>query len=215
MEAPPLKPLLEKISLEVETYGKAFTPMAKRNVALAIQERIADFEKEWKRQVPFPLPKPLVDLRLAAQEEAAADISVHKYNYASCIAYKVGTAAIDTELFRANWSAPKNKWESVGLVKYTGHAPVEPANHPESLAARYARLLQADQLDQGQRRARMEEAIAKAYELYQSRHGTDPDDSKTLKIFMAPEFFYRGINGAYDISLVSEIFLGLRGFTKD
>ena len=215
MEAPPLKPFLEKIDLEVETYGKAFTPMAKRNVALAIQERIADFEKEWKRQVPFPLPKFVADLQLAAQVEAAANISLHKYNYASCIAYKVRTASFDTEVFRANWNKEKDKWERAGIVKYTGQAPVAPANLPESLSDRYARLLHADQLDQGQRRAQMEEAIGKAYELYRSKHGSDTDDGKTLKIFMAPEFFYRGINGAYDISLVSEIFLALRGFTKD
>jgi hypothetical protein len=210
-----MKPFLDKISLEVETYGKAFTPMAKRNVALAIQERIADFETEWKRQVPYPLPMSIHFLRSAARIEAGANVSVHKYTHASCIAYKVGTGAFDTEVFRANWNKEKDKWERAGIVKYTGQAPVGPVNHPESLSERYKRLLLADQLDEGQRRARMEEAIGKAYELYQSAHGADPDNSKALKIFMAPEFFYRGMNGAYDISLVSEIFLALRGFTKD
>jgi hypothetical protein len=39
-------------------------------------------------------------------------------------------------------------------------------------------------------------------------------DTSTLKLFMAPEFYFRGIRGAYNIQMVSIIFENLRRFTS-
>ncbi len=207
--------LLASVTKEVKAFEEATSPMAKRNVAVAIQERITDFEKTWKRAYGIvPLPKPLADLQAAAREQVGMNISVHKYDYVSCIAYKVGTGKFDEALFRASWDEDSKKWEYFELVQYTG---VQAAKGPkkESSSARRTRLMQADVLDYGMRRARMEEAIGRAFDLYQAKHGSNSNDAKTLKIFMAPEFYFRGFYGAYDISAVAEIFMGLRAFTKD
>src|SRR4051794_19001712 len=187
--------LLDNINSEVSAYDKAFSPMAKRNIALALQERIADFEKTWKKAYGIvPLPQALVELRTAALEQSAGvSISAHKYDFVSCIAYKVGTGKFNERLFTAEWDG--TKYEFGGIVQYTGKT--------------------TDQADSALRRARMKDAIRQAYQLYLSEHHKDPNDAKTLKIFMAPEFFFRGMNGAYDIGLVSEIFTDLRAFTKD
>jgi hypothetical protein len=192
--SPQLLQLLDKINSEVLAYDKAFSPMAKRNIALALQERIADFEKAWKKAYIVPLPQALVELRTAALEQSAGvSISAHKYDFVSCIAYKVGTGKFNERLFSAEWDGTKHEFG--GIVQYTGKT--------------------TDQADSALRRARMKDAIRQAYQLYLSEHHNGPNDAKTLKVFMAPEFFFRGINGAYDIALVSEIFTDLRAFTKD
>jgi hypothetical protein len=191
--SPQLLQLLDKINSEVLAYDQAFSPMAKRNIAVALQERIADFEKAWKKAYVVPLPQALVELRTAALEQSAGvSISAHMYDFVSCIAYKVGTAKFNASLFTTESANPKKLG---GIVEYTGKT--------------------ADLADSALRRARMKSAINEAYQLHLSRHHSDPNDAKTLKIFMAPEFFFRGIKGAYDISLVSEIFSDLRAFTKD
>jgi hypothetical protein len=193
--SPQFLQLLDNINPEVAAYDKAFSPMAKRNIALALQERIADFEKAWKKAYGIvPLPQALVELRTAALEQSAGvSISAHKYDFVSCIAYKVGTGKFNERLFTAEWDGTKYGYG--GIVQYTGKT--------------------TDQADSSLRRARMKDAIRQAYQLYLSEHHNDPSDAKTLKIFMATEFFFRGINGAYDIALVSEIFTDLRAFTKD
>jgi hypothetical protein len=61
----------------------------------------------------------------------------------------------------------------------------------------------------------MKKAIRLAHEKYQILNNSNfklsiTDDAKTLKLFMAPEFFFRGIHGAYDISKVAEILGHLR-----
>jgi hypothetical protein len=40
-------------------------------------------------------------------------------------------------------------------------------------------------------------------------------DSKTLKIFMAPEFYFRGTEGAYPLEKVSSILAEMRNYTKN
>jgi hypothetical protein len=76
----------------------------------------------------------------------------------------------------------------------------------------------------------MKQAIRLAYQQYQLHLGRPDRDAiaylgnhrppreeprKRLKIFMAPEFFFRGLSGAYDISMVSEVFQAMREETKD
>jgi len=82
---------------------------------------------------------------------------------------------------------------------YTG-----PAN-PGMPDAYYKGIL-PDEADLKIRAAYMKDAIRQARASYTKL--SDPDASDTLKIFMAPEFYFRGANGAYDISLMSGDGLG-------
>jgi hypothetical protein len=187
--------LLDKINQEVAAYEKAFSPMAKRTIALALQEKIADFEKAWKKGFGLvPFPKELAELRTAALDQSAGvSVSAHKYQFASCIAYKVGTGKFHLTEFVAEWDGVKHNYDS--LVIYGGDT--------------------RDQADAAMRIGRMKEAIEAAYQRHRVGYLTDPNDVKTLKIFMAPEFYFRGLYGAYDICYVARIFDELRNFTKD
>ena len=74
--------LLNKINEEVRLYEQAFSPMAKRNVALSIHERIGEFERAWKKAYRVaPMPPPLVELDTAARNQVVANNSGHKYDY--------------------------------------------------------------------------------------------------------------------------------------
>ncbi|HEX2888501.1 hypothetical protein [Vineibacter terrae] len=185
---------LLKINEEVKLHDQAFSPMAKRNVAMSIVERINDFKAAWKRAYAIaPLPKPLADLEAAARTQAEMIVSGHKYDYVSCIGYGVTTGKFDAHRFKATWTG--TKYEYNGLVEYAGAS--------------------TDAADSLARCAALRQAIDDAHTQYQAAHGADKNDAKTLKIFMAPEFFFRGLNGAYDISRVSDIFTNLRTHTSD
>ncbi len=64
-----------------------------------------------------------------------------------------------------------------------------------------------DEQDMRERVQRMKAAINQAYNFVPA---VSRNDSKTLKIFMAPEFFFRGRYGAYPPELVSQILPMLR-----
>ena len=188
-----LKLDLMKISEEIKLYDQAFSPMAKRNVAMSIVDRLDAFAKAWKRAYGIaPLPKLLTDLAEAARKEAGAD-SGHKYDYISCVGYGVKTGKFEQGLFLASWTG--SEWRHGGWVQYGGAS--------------------GDKVDCLARCVTLRQAISVAHSQYTAAHGSHPNDAKTLKIFMAPEFFFRGRQGAYDISLVSEIFDNLRAFTQD
>jgi hypothetical protein len=189
--------LLNTINEEVRLYGEAFSPMAKRNVALTIHERIGEFEKAWKKAYAVaPMPPELVELDAAAREQVEINYSGHKYDYVSCIGYAVGTIKFHDHVFAAYWNGVANKYRLAGsFVDYSGKND--------------------DVVDSRVKCAQMKNAITTAFQLYQSEYGSSARNSKTLKIFMAPEFFFRGVQGAYDITLVPEIFSELRRFTSD
>jgi hypothetical protein len=192
----PAKMALKPITDEIKVHDTAFSPIAKRNIALSILEKIDAFEKVWKKGSISPIPAEMVELRTAAQKQSAtASVSNHKYDYACCVAYKVGTGKFDVNQFKAEWDSTNLKYVYNNLVEYSG--------------------LTNDEADSSLRITRMKNAILKAYQQYYADARNDQIDAKTLKIFMAPEFFFRGLKGAYDISQVSKIFTMLRDFTKD
>lgn len=189
-----LKGSLRAITDEVKLYDQAFSPMAKRNVAMSIVGRIGEFQALWKRAYAFaPLPPLLAELDAAARKEAAASVSGHKYDYVSCVGYGVKTGKFDEHLFSASWSG--TDWKFNGLVAYAG-AP-------------------ADKVDYLTKCLTLRNVIDSAYSQYQAAHGSSPNDARTLKIFMAPEFFFRGRKGAYETGCISDIFDNLRTFTSD
>jgi hypothetical protein len=195
--------LLHKVNEEVRLYEQAFSPMAQRNVAMSLHERIVEFEAAWKKAYRIvPLPAPLRELDAAARKQAALPVAGHKYDYVSCIGYAVSTGKWDTNRFIANWNTANASYDYNNLVSYSGQA--------------------TDKADYLARCGKMKDAIKIAYQLHHNQYGAGAvdkalaaRDANTLKIFMAPEFFFRGQMGAYDIALVPEIFANLRKFTAD
>jgi hypothetical protein len=185
--------LLDGISQEVKLYEQAFSAMAKRNIAVAIHEKVADFEKTWKKAYGLkPMPKLLAELGESARKDAVGNVGARKYEYVCCIGHGIATGKFDENLFKASWDG--SNYQFSGIVAYTGD--------------------QRDRADYLAKCGRMVDAIKMARQLYQSEHGGSPQDAKTLKLFMAPEFYFRGLQGAYDIGCVSEIATKLRNFTQ-
>ena len=208
----PVKSALDLITRGVKAYNAPLSPTAKRDAAQAIANRIKNnFEKEWKKAYwNMPLPAEIAALRVAADIEASAAIaSSHKYDSVSCVAYAVKTGNFNKGILSAVLNRTQNKWErSDDLVEYTGAAyPVAPSPDKE-----LKKMLAGDRADYALRCGWLKDAIDKAYELSISEHGDVPT---TLKVFMAPEFYFRGAIGAYDISAVSEIFTLMRQHTKN
>jgi len=114
--------------------------------------------------------------------------ATHGYILTSCVGYKLGTGAYDENKVPAGpdtWNTRRRE-ETVEI---------------------------------GSRVAKMTAAIASAHGSYQafkaSKSISDAEDRKTLKIFMAPEFFFRGPYGAYqDIGWNAKIMAMMRGETS-
>ncbi|WP_058188835.1 hypothetical protein [Terracidiphilus gabretensis] len=184
----------EAISDDIRKYETEVTTAAKRIAAKSMLDHVDAFEKLWKRDSIYPIPKEIAELRTAAQIVSGAIVSGHKYDYACCIAYKVGTSKFDpTYWVQENINGVQ--WYQGRLVQYDGNLD--------------------DEADRTLRCSWMKAAINQAYSSYYAKHFNDPIDAKTLKIFMAPEFFFRGKDGAYDISFFPTIVNEMRGLTKD
>ncbi|HEX8813456.1 MAG TPA: hypothetical protein VF742_15815 [Terracidiphilus sp.] len=185
----------ESISDDIKKYEVAPHPTAKRIAAKSILDHVDAFEKLWKRDSIYPIPKEIAELRADAQKEVVpAAVSGNKYDYACCVAYKVGTSKFDPN----TWVQENRQgvyWYQGNLVQYDGNLEDEAD-----------RVLRCDW---------MKAAINQAYSSHLAKHLNDPIDAKTLKIFMAPEFFFRGKDGAYDISFFSTILNDMRTLTKD
>ena len=184
----------ESISDDIKNYEAATTATAKRIVAKSMLEHVDAFEKLWKRDSIYPIPKEIAELRAGAQIVSGVAVSSHKYDYACCIAYKVGTSKFDQNIW-VQENTNGAYWYHGRLVQYEGELE--------------------DEADRVLRCSWMKAAINQAYSSYRAKHLNDPIDAKTLKVFMAPEFFFRGNDGAYDISFFPTIVNEMRGLTKD
>ncbi len=160
-------------------------PMSRRNLALAILRRIGDMGQSLR---PQRLPLALADLLADAEAVLQERLNAHAYDEAICIGYRVQTGHFDRNAFMES--------NGYGLI-------------PRARVA-YGGAI-SDRADAIARCDRMKTAITHASGLYRQAF---PTSYATLKIFMAPEFYFRGANGAYDVSLVSEIFENLRRFTS-
>jgi hypothetical protein len=186
--------LLDGISEEVKLYDQAFSPMAKRNLATAIYQKVADFEKQWKKAYGLkPMPKLLAELGESARKAGEVRVGARKYEYVCCVGHGVTTGKFDQNKFKAYWDG--TKYAKSGLVAYTG--------------------VSGDRVDYTMKCMQLGGAIRTALQFYQLEHKNDPNDAQTLKLFMAPEFYFRGLQGAYDIECVSEILTMLRNVTSD
>ncbi|MGE4047696.1 MAG: hypothetical protein AB7F35_22745, partial [Acetobacteraceae bacterium] len=108
-----------------------------------------------------------------------------KYHEAVCIAYAVATGQFDP---------------SVLVKRYDGKIVRNIVDYGVSVQDGAALM---------QLCTKMKDAIASAYNFYTRNHVVGPDDN-ALKIFMAPEFFFRGSSGAYDMETAAKILPNLR-----
>ena len=175
-----LMDLLIPIDDAVAKYHAAFSPMAKRNLAVSMFHALEAWTKAWKAAYPLVVPKEVAALEMAARFAGAAAIS-GRYTDAVCIGYVLKTGAFDAK----------------SLVKYDGRI--------------------RDKADMIARCETMKGAIREAFDFYQANYGTksDHDEAGTLKIFMAPEFYFRGKYGAYEMPVAAEVMPLLRAETDD
>lgn len=182
---PSLTPVLSRIDADLTKYEQAFTPMAKRNLTVALAGLAEAFVKAWKLVRPNqPVPKPVLDLQAATKALGAVpNMTAGRYKSARCIGWAVKTGKFEKVLVE---EAGKDKdW----LVAYEGDM--------------------SDRTDRTNRVGRMIKAIQDAYTLNAGDH-FGPSESECLKIFMAPEFFFRGRHGAYLLGAVSQILPDIR-----
>lgn len=192
---PHFKPLMDAIDADLDLYAKAFSMMAKRNLAGDLLRKIGAWRQEWTaRSGGQPFPNLMA--RLQGQAEAAlmatGGVAKRKYDSVVCVGYVVSTGAWDPMLMAR---------KHLAVVQYG------------SLAA-------TDRGDMAIRCQRLITAIREAYDAYAARYpaapalpnGLTPPD-RTLRIFMAPEFYFRGINGAYEANVAFDILPLLRAET--
>jgi hypothetical protein len=174
-------PEMKKLDQLIEQYHQVM-PMARINTLVDLKPAIIAWQQK--------NPRPPVN-KLAAVPEgdpygavnALGDVvgrklktavpSTSPYNKVVCLGYSIKTGTLRAYVSgRADWQHTANG--------YIGDADPD--------------------IDLQNRCAQMKEAIQKAHVLYNtemlSKHVVT-DDAKTLKIFMAPEFFFRGHGGAF------------------
>src|SRR6266567_2041855 len=90
----PLKPSLDRIEGDLAKYEQAFTPMAKRNLAVALAGYSEAFIKAWKQVRPTqPVPKPVLDLQAATKALGAMpNTAAGRYKSVRCIGWAPTTA---------------------------------------------------------------------------------------------------------------------------
>ena len=187
------KPLLDKmvaIDAELDLFGQAFSMMAKRNVAADVRTKAQELRDEWPKIMPgAAVPGVLLRLIEQAGEAVSATGGTTKRSYDDvvCVGYQIRLAE--------GSQTPKHDW----LVAYKGDVD--------------------DRTDMISRWTKMCTAIQEAYDAYNKKYpahvgpGLHPLD-RTLRIFMAPEFFFRGRRGAYDDTVAFDILPRLREETN-
>lgn len=139
--------------------------------------------EEWQRTHPGPLPMAMGALKDVVDRKLNLRASTSRYNKAICIAYHFGC----------------------NYQKATGITHGLAASH---LNTSYFRHSPDDRADMERKCADMWTGIEAARTGIAAR-GVG-DDNRTLKIFMGPEFYFRGQNGAYAPEIVSSIIPRMR-----
>jgi len=184
------KPLLVRIDNLIKKYHQVFDA-SKLNILMELKDAIADWEDDKSKR----------DVRTGRMEAMEALMEVvlrklyeldgwgkHTYIKACCIGYHLGTGAYDENRVPA------------------GPDPRRTRQREETLEI-------------GSRVTSMIKAIIDAFSLYQTYKAAetipDDEDRKILKIFMAPEFYFRGPYGAYqDIGWNAKIMSMMRTETS-
>ena len=182
---------MENIKKLLGKYWQIFSPIARSNFNPYLRNTLTDLQKEvstWKPKGPSdPLNPAMVALKEVADRtlKAMPVPLPRRYQSVVCIGYKVITDNFE-------WvDAAKNF-----RVKYEG--------------------AWADREDMKDKRDQLQEAIKNALAEYRTKFSalSLAEHNETLKIFMAPEFYFCGKQGGYDMAVVGEILPQMRVFTK-
>ncbi len=197
-------PAMEKIKKLLADYWHVFSPTAKSIFNPYQRGKILDLQKEvgtWmgSKTHDDPLIPAMVALRGVVDRTLKAmpiPLPGRRYNYLVCIGYKCVTGSFEN---------PNDI--NLAKVQYTG--------------------AWTDRIDLNNKRDQLKKVITQALGEYETKFGlkgksgaktkftlTEAEDKDTLKIFMAPEFYFRGRQGGYDMAVVSEILPEMRNFTK-
>lgn len=167
---------LETIDKLIRTYHQPFPGMQKTDILQNLHDAI----DAWHSGHPGALPMAMGALKEAVDTKLKyTRVSASRYNKAICIAYHTG----------CNYDATtgktyKNHWNWKLNDSYFRHSSDDATDMQQKCEDLWAGIQAA------------QTGIA-AHNL--------PNDNQTLKIFMAPEFYFRGKKGAYSTDIVSEI----------
>ena len=189
---PSLLDRLIQIDSDLSLYAQAFSMMAKRNLAADIYAGAVKLRDAWPREkggekAPDRLLQLIEQARNAVQ--ASGGTTQRQYDSAVCIGYPIKLS---------NFTRPQGEW----IVAYQGEVD--------------------DRADMLSRCDKMRTAIREAYDAYQAKFsapapppssGLHPPD-RTLRLFMAPEFYFRGRNGAYPSDVAFDVLSKLREETN-
>lgn len=177
---------LAQIDAELKNYERAFSPMAKQNLLTDLQREVQRVVQLWNvSNLGRPMPPQLEALKEVVDRTINLRPLSARYSKAICIAYHTGC----------------NYQKSTGKVH-----PIGEMNKNTD----YFRHSEDDMEDMQKKCRELWKGVEAAADGIRVRK--IPDDNKTLKIFMAPEFYFRGKNGAYSPDVVSEIVPLMRAF---
>jgi hypothetical protein len=180
--APPARRGLLRIDDLIADYAEVFSPMAKTNLLTELERAIID----WHTARPGPLPVPMAALKAVVGRKLSLRDRASRYNRAICIGYNI----------------------------YCNYDKTNHHVHPNStLNTNYYRHSDNDANDMETKCRNLWNAIVAAHGAVSNLPiATHPlaERERTLKIFMAPEFYFRGRNGAYSPDIVSSIIPRMR-----
>jgi hypothetical protein len=200
-------PNLARIDALIQKYHQVFD-MAKLNIMMELKDAVAAWAAD---KIDRGVATQRLEAMQALEEVVLRKLKEmdgwgkHRYLHVSCLGFEIKTGDVDTVI--------NNAGKTLGYVAsdYRGYTlPSAPKKYPHF----------DDRADIIARSAIMKQAIGLAYDKYRAHSmaaGRNAvEESKRLKLFMAPEFFFRGTYGAYsDIGLLSLIFEKIREVTKD
>lgn len=177
---------LDSLESDIELYGQAFSMMAKRNVASDIYVTAKGLRDRWPTVRPSEKVPDLISRLIDSAKQAVEDTggtTKRAYDSAVCIGYEIRLAS--------GYTLPNHQF----VVTYSGDVD--------------------NRIDMMERCRRMVTAIQEAYDFYPATYPPPPatdlhPPDRTLRIFMAPEFFFRGKHGAYPASVGFEVLPILR-----
>ncbi len=187
---PALLPLMNSIDTDLGLYAQAFSMMAKRNVASDIYYLAVGLRDAWPgarggENAPQVVLKLIEQAREAV--EATGGTTKRQYDTAVCIGWRVKLSSFVQS-------------HGIWVVDYQGAVD----NRADMLF----------------RCGAMRTAIEEAYDAYDAKYPAPPSATglrrpdRTLRIFMAPEFFFRGRSGAYSAKVGFEVLSHLRDETN-
>lgn len=180
--------VMDRIKQLLQGYWKIFSPIARSNFDPDLRKTLTDLQKEVSTWMGSKKPNdPLIPAMVALK------------------------GVVDRTLKAMPVPLP-GKYHSVVCIGYKRKtAAFEKGTDRVEYTGAWT-----DRIDMNDKRDQLKKAITQALKEYRTDFGLKPgqEDNDTLKIFMAPEFYFRGKQGGYDMAVVGEILPEMRKFTK-